>query len=90
MIDRIQRLREDNGGRLPLFAWPGGYHMIYWFEEDGETYPLCGECAEEQLAGAFGDVGTVVGIESGDQYEEDTPCENCGTQLAAYYEEDQE
>ena len=89
-MDRIQRLREDNGGKLPLFAWPGGYDMIYWFEQDGETYPLCGECAEEQLAGAFGDVGKVVGIESGDLYEEYLPCENCGKQLAAYYEEGQE
>ena len=90
MMDRIQRLRRENGGRLPLFAWPGGYPIIYWVEQDRWTFPLCGECAEEQLAGAFGDVGTVVGIESGDAYEEDTPCDNCGTQLAAYYEEGQE
>jgi len=85
MKDRIQRLREDNGGKLPLFAWPGGYAMIYWAEEDGETYPLCGECAEELLAGNDG--GTIVGIETGDHYEEDMPCENCGKQLAFYYEE---
>ena len=90
MLKRIQRLREENGGRLPLFAWPGGYYIAYWFEQDRWVFPLCGECAEEQLAGAFGDVGTVVGIETGDEYEEDTPCENCGKQLAAYYEEDQE
>ena len=88
MTDRIQRLREDNGGKLPLFAWPGGYPIIYWFEQDRWTFPLCGECAEEQLAGDDG--GKLADIETGDHYEDDMPCENCGRQLAAYYEEDQE
>lgn len=83
-MDRIQRLREDNGGKLPLFAWPGGYAMIYWAEEDGETYPLCGECAEELLT--RGEDAKLVDIETGDRYEEDMPCEDCGKQLAFYYE----
>ena len=84
MMGRIQRLREDNGGRLPLFAWPGGYDIIYWVEEDGWLFPLCGDCAEEQLAGNDG--ARLVDIETGDHYEDDTPCEHCGKQLAFYYE----
>jgi len=83
--DYVQRLREDNGGRLPMFAWPGGYSMIYWFEQGGYVYPLCGECAEEQLT--KGDDARLVDIETGDWYEEDLPCEECGIQLAFYFEE---
>ena len=73
---------------LPKYAWPGGYMIIYWFEDEHRIMsPLCADCVEEAEKYQW---GNLVGCESGDAYEEDLRCDHCGTQLAAYYEEEEE
>lgn len=42
MKPSLDYLRESNGGKLPSFAWPGGYRILYLLE-NGDS--LCGDCA---------------------------------------------
>ncbi len=43
-MSTLQKLRDSNGGKLPKFAWPGGYPMFY-IADDGEA--LCPDCAND-------------------------------------------
>jgi len=36
----------DKDGKLPAYAWPGGYPLIYF---DRENSVLCAECATKSL-----------------------------------------
>ena len=38
------RMKRENGGRLPSFAWPGGYQLFYLCEDGGV---LCPDCAND-------------------------------------------
>jgi hypothetical protein len=35
---------RDTDGKLPAYAWPGGYTLVY-YAEDGSTY--CADCASQ-------------------------------------------
>lgn len=37
----IDDLREDNNGKLPAYAWPGGYPLFYLFADGGLCCPDC-------------------------------------------------
>jgi len=39
---QINKLPRDKDGKLPAYAWPGGYPIIYYTEDGGE---LCPDCA---------------------------------------------
>jgi hypothetical protein len=41
------KLAADNGGKLPLVAWPGCYPLFYL---DADNCTLCPDCANNQLA----------------------------------------
>jgi hypothetical protein len=41
---KIQDMRAENDGKLPSFAWPGGY-PIYYLTRDGLV--VCPDCANE-------------------------------------------
>lgn len=38
----IDKLIQDNNGRLPAHAFPGGYPIVY---TDGHNETLCADCA---------------------------------------------
>jgi hypothetical protein len=40
----ISKLTRTTDGKLPSFAWPGGYPILYL---DGHDTVLCAECANE-------------------------------------------
>jgi len=42
--EKIQELRNENGGSLPAFAWPGGYTIVYY---DADNEVLCATCANK-------------------------------------------
>ena len=42
----IKTLERDRDGKLPSFAWPGGYPIIYIDKENSE---LCPSCATKSL-----------------------------------------
>lgn len=39
---QLKQLRQEYNGKLPAFAWPGGYPIIYL---DKENAVLCADCA---------------------------------------------
>lgn len=41
---KMRKFAEENGGKLPAYAFPGGYTLTY-FDED--TNVLCCKCANE-------------------------------------------
>ena len=83
-------LPMDGNGNLYVLSCPGCYPLIYWVEDERETFPLCGECAQEYLDGKMGTDPKFIAVESGSDYEHNLPCDNCGRQLAAYYDEEEE
>ena len=42
----IRKLLEDNDGKLPAYAWPGGYPIIYL---DHRNNVVCTDCAQAAL-----------------------------------------
>ena len=40
----VHALERDSDGKLPAYAWPGGY-PLYYATEDGET--ICADCASD-------------------------------------------
>ena len=43
---RIAKLLAENGGKLPPYAFPGGYAIQYVTSDGGV---LCAKCADEQI-----------------------------------------
>jgi hypothetical protein len=42
----IQELKDNHDGKLPAFAWPGGYPIIYI---DSHSSTLCASCAQKSF-----------------------------------------
>lgn len=45
-MDNLSKIRDDNG-KLPAFAWPGGYPIYYLAADNGV---LCPKCANDYTA----------------------------------------
>lgn len=45
-MSKLQKLAEENNGKLPAYTWPGGYPVLY-FDKHCET--LCADCATKNL-----------------------------------------
>jgi YgiT-type zinc finger domain-containing protein len=83
----MSRLPErTSDGKLPAYAWPGGYPIFYLASDNGVLCPSCaneykpGRDTEEQLKPVAADVN----------YEDPALfCEHCGKRIeSAYAEED--
>lgn len=37
----IEMLKAEHGGKLPAFAWPGGYPILYLAKDNGVLCPKC-------------------------------------------------
>ena len=90
-IAEFKRVREHNDGKLPHWAWPGGYQIIY-LTQDGET--LCSECAngengseahETQEDAQWKLIGQEVHWEGESLY-----CAHCNKELESEYGSDEE
>lgn len=86
----VDQLRDEKG-RLPAFAWPGGYPIIY-VTSDGEV--MCADCASGENGSQ---ARTVNGpddnprdgwfVNAYDVYYEGPPehCVHCGTEIESAY-----
>lgn len=80
----LAELREQHDGRLPIYAWPGGYPLYYM---DDNNLVLCPDCAnkpEEEYSSP---------ITRYDMHLEGPPleCEDCGAKIdSAYGDPDEE
>lgn len=82
----MPKLYRDDAGKLPAFAWPGGYPILY-VTADGEV--LCPDCAN----GANGSEASEDAVEAGwrlagaDIHYEGPPerCCHCNAEIPSAY-----
>lgn len=74
----INKLRDDNEGKLPAYAWPGGYQMIYIDENNDILCPDCANKPEDEYT---------VKIVQWDIFYEGAPeeCADCGKMIESAY-----
>lgn len=85
MAMALYMLPRETDGKLPAYAWPGGYPIYYLAEDNGV---LCTKCAndytpdrdnEEQLRPVIADINW----EDAALY-----CDNCNARIESAYAED--
>lgn len=69
----------DSNGKLPAFAWPGGYPLFYL---DGENFVICPACAN--MDGPATLETYAVNWEDPNLY-----CDTCTNRIESAYAEDQ-
>lgn len=67
---------RDSDGKLPAYAWPGGYTIVY-YSDDGSVF--CADCASQD--------GAEPPITAWETYDEgpDIYCDGCGARLESSY-----
>ncbi len=82
----MPRIQRDDDGKLPVFAWPGGYPLIY-LTADGNV--LCPACANgEHGSDAHEDAEDCQWrLTSVDVYWEGSPlqCDHCNEMIESAY-----
>ena len=74
-MTNLAEIRDENG-KLPAFAWPGGYPLLYL---DGENNTLCPDCANKE-----GYSSPVVAVDV--YYEGPTlHCDDCSAAIESAY-----
>lgn len=73
----VDRMKAENDGRYPPYAWPGGYEIAYYAQEEprGNLITLCAPCAN---AWADEDMPIVsYDVIEGNHEDYDGTCEEC-------------
>lgn len=75
MAEVTKKLLDENGGKLPSFAWPGGYPLFYL---DHENFILCPDCANKE---------EIENLVAYDAHWEGEPltCEECNGKIESAY-----
>ena len=68
----IQDIRDAHTGKLPTYAWPGGYQMFYL---DNQNNVLCPDCAN-----ASEPIAADINYEDASLF-----CDDCSQQIPAAY-----
>ncbi len=79
MANQIAALRKENNGKLPSYAWPGGYPIFYM---DAENSALCPTCANKP---GYPAPVTAWGINWEDS---ELYCDDCSQRIESAYAED--
>jgi hypothetical protein len=83
----LERMRDENNGSYPAFAWPGGYPIVYYVA-DGST--LCPDCANNHAHMDASDPQWCL-VAHDINWEDDTmQCEHCNTGIDCAYGVDDE
>lgn len=74
---KLELMRDLDTGKLPSYAWPGGYQMVYLTRDGG---CICPDCANK-------DVDQSQDVISGDVYWEGPAmqCDDCGKLIESAY-----
>ncbi len=79
----IKKLRDDNEGRLPAYAWPGGYPLFYVTADGG---CLCPDCANGPDASEDADDPQWRLVAYDVHWEGPAlTCEHCGAEIESAY-----
>lgn len=84
MLDDIR----GESGKLPSYAWPGGYPLFYFTADNGILCPDCANCDECKEAQEDDDQWRIVEFDT--NWEDSSLyCDNCSKRIeSAYAEED--
>lgn len=77
---KVKHLERDTDGKLPTYAWPGGYPLVY-YSDDGHEY--CPDCASQV------DAEPPITHVDINWEEPDLTCCGCGAAIEAAYEPDE-
>ena len=78
-MNNIEEIRDDDG-KLPTYAWPGGYPLHYI---DKQSNVLCPECANHEIDDSQAVIGYDINWEDESMF-----CDDCGKHIEAAYGED--
>ena len=83
MMNQLDSHRDSNG-KLPAYAWPGGYPLFYL---DSDNCVLCPDCANESEHGEPNMQPVAYGV----NWEDDSLyCEECNRRIESAYGENEE
>lgn len=83
-LNEMKEMASNNGGKLPAYAWPGGYPIYYLAKDNGV---LCPKCANEYAAGRDNDE-QLEPVACDIHYEGAAlQCENCNAEIESAYGE---
>lgn len=71
----------DSDGKLPAYAWPGGYPLYYADGEDSILCPVCADKSRKDWTPSRRPVSVGVNYEDAYLY-----CDDCGNQIEVAYE----
>lgn len=71
---------RDEQGKLPAYAWPGGYPLIYLDKRDRVMCPACANLPKHERSNCGNPIG-------GDVYWEgpELECDECGEMIQSAY-----
>jgi hypothetical protein len=73
---------RDETGKLPKYAWPGGYPIFYLTRD---SMCVCPDCANRETDQAQEPVATDINWEDGS-----LSCDDCGRRIESAYAEEEE
>ena len=88
----LAELKQNHGGNLPAYAWPGGYPIFYVMDDGGTLCPHCANDpsnpvhpieTNETRGDGWGLAGYDVNYEDPQLY-----CDHCGKRIESAYAED--
>ena len=92
MATDINAIRDEETGKLPAYAWPGGYPIVYFTADMGT---LCPSCANGENGSRSADTDIDPGCPDDDQWRivaynlflegENVDCEHCGFTMCSAY-----
>lgn len=77
-----ENLPQRENGKLPAFAWPGGYPIIYFAADNGVLCPVCANAytPERDNAEQLEPIAFSIHYEGADEI-----CENCNAVIPSAY-----
>jgi len=83
--ENIERLATRNEGKLPKYAWPGGYPVFYL---DSKDNVLCADCANEVYKDP--DTDTQLALHDCNWEDPQQYCDECSGLIESAYADDNE
>lgn len=80
-------LQRDDTGKLPAYAWPGGYPIAYLFADGGCCCPACANGENGSEASEAAETPDDWRLIAGDVHWEGEAehCDHCGAEIPSAY-----
>jgi hypothetical protein len=89
MTNVLAKLRADNNGKVPKYAWPGGYPIYYVTRDGGALCPDCVNDPRNPVHDNGRNDGWLVDAYDVNYEQHDLMCDHCNKQIEAAYPEDE-